>query len=349
MSGGCGRDRQDTELSATVKKTNQTDTATETDTVTETVTEQITEPEDKSFHIKMTFAGDCMLASYCGQYYKDNFAWYAKNMEPEYFFANTAEFFKKDDFTLVNLENVLTDRDLAETAKNYTPAYWYKGPTENTRILIAAGVEAVSLSNNHTMDYGIDGDEDTKKAVDAAGLQWGNAEKTLYFEKNGFTAAIICNGLWQPAQANVILSRLKQESQKSDYQIVFFHGGTERLHAPEEWKVKACRSMVDAGADLVIGSHPHVLQPEEIYNDVHIIYSMANFCYGGSDYPENRTVLYSLDLLVDDGKVMEEKTDIIPYYVYTGAKNNYQPAKIINEKEKNQVLAFMQGKVKSPF
>ena len=49
---------------------------------------------------------------------------------------------------------------------------------------------------------------------------------------------------------------------------------------------------MDAGADLVLGNHPHVLQPREIYKDREIIYSLGNFCYGGSRYPQNRTVIY---------------------------------------------------------
>lgn len=320
--------------------------ATEPDTAP-TETTAPTEP-DTSFHIRMTFAGDCMLATEQGGSGQGSFNRLAGELEPSYFLAGAAEFFRQDDFTVVNLENVLTDRELNRVEKDHSPAYWYRGPSENARILTAGGVEVVSLDNNHTMDYGSAGEKDTQAAVEAAGLEWGNMNKTVYLEKNGFIIALICHGLWYGGQENDIIRRIKAADEKSDYQIVFFHGGKMRLHEPEDWKVNACRKMADAGADLILGAHPHTLQPEEIYNGVPIVYSLGNFCYGGSARPENRTILYVLDLKVDNGVLLEQTTEIIPYYVYTGDSNNYQPVPIIDEAEKQQVLDFMKGLADSP-
>ena len=108
---------------------------------------------------------------------------------------------------------------------------------------------------------------------------------------------------------------------------------------------------MDAGADLVIGNHPHVLQPMEMYNGVRIIYSLGNFCFGGSRSPENRTVMYTLQLTINkDGNTVEEVTDnIIPCYVYTGSTNNWQPAPIADETEKQNVIDFMNWKRETPF
>ncbi|MBQ7827442.1 MAG: CapA family protein, partial [Clostridia bacterium] len=202
---------------------------------------------------------------------------FANNNPPTYFLEKVRHVFEDDDFNVVNLENVFTDRDLVEIEKDYTPAYWYKSRTSNVEILTSSSVEAVSLVNNHTEDYGSEGFEDTVNTVRDAGLLYGTADRIMYLEKNGFTVAVICTGLWSGYQVGYVQSRIEAAEEHSDFQIVFFHGGTELIHEPEEWKKAACRQLADSGADLVIGSHPHVLQPMETYNGVDILYSLGNF------------------------------------------------------------------------
>ena len=66
---------------------------------------------------------------------------------------------------------------------------------------------------------------------------------------------------------------------------MYFHGGTEKEHVPDDWLVELCHKYADMGVDLIVGSHPHVLRPMEEYNGVDIIYSLGNFCYGGNRLP----------------------------------------------------------------
>lgn len=309
-------------------------------------------PEEpvEGFDIVVNFTGDMMLASYKNETAANNFKAYAQKNDPSYFLQNVKPIFDADDLTVVNLENVLTDRALKEKEKSTTPAYWFRGPTSNTEILTSSGVEAVSLANNHTGDYGAAGMKDTIQAVEEAGLLYGTNDNTFYFEKEGYRIAVICHGLWYEWQANDIIRRIHQAEEDSDFQIVFYHGGKEGIHAPEVWKQRASRKLVDAGADLVIGNHPHVLQPREVYNGVDIVYSMGNFCYGGSKYPENRTIIYQLKLHIDANGKLESKTgEIIPCYIYTGdAGNNYCPDIIRDEDIRQKVLDFMDWKRNSP-
>ena len=304
----------------------------------------------EGFDIVFTFSGDMLLASPLNQTASGNFNDYAGKNEPAYFLRNVRSIFEGDDLTLVNLENVLTDRSLTPREKDHDPAYWFYAPTANTEILTSSGVEAVSLANNHTGDYGEEGIRDTRGAAERAGLLYGTNGDTFYFEKFGYRVAFICHGLWNERQANDIIARLREAGENSDYQVVFFHGGEEGVHAPEDWKQRACRRLVDAGADLVIGGHPHVLQPREVYNGVEIVYSLGNFCYGGSKYPENRTILYQYTLHVGiDGALERQSSEIIPCYVYTGsAGNNYCPAVITDSAERQRVLDFMDGRADSP-
>ena len=299
----------------------------------------------------MTFVGDCMIATYMGQVYNGSFSSKALEGNWEYFLDGVDEYFEADDFTVVNLENVLTDNNkLSPVKKDHNPAYWFKAPTANTNILTSQSVEIANLANNHFGDYGTQGRTDTMNACDNAGLTWGNNDKTVYVEKDGFKIAMIFHGLWYEGQEQTIINRIKDAEKQSDFQIVYYHGGKEGIHAPEQWKIRASRRLVDGGADLVIGDHPHVLQPMEKYNGVTIIYSMGNFCYGGSKHPENRTILYTYEMIIDKDtkEIKEVNEEVIPCYVYTGNTNNWQPAVIKDEAVKQKVLDFMNWKVKSP-
>ncbi len=212
--------------------------------------------EYEGFDIVVSIAGDVMLASYRNELTASNFSAYAKAQEATYFLQNVRSLFEADDLTVVNLENVLTDRALEEREKDHDPAYWYRGPSSNAEILTSSGVEAVSLANNHTGDYGPEGARDTVKAVEKAGLLYGSNDRTFYFEKEGYRIAVICHGLWNERQAGDIVRRIRAAEEESDFQIVFYHGGKEKAHAPEEWRQRASRRLVDEGADLVIGNHP---------------------------------------------------------------------------------------------
>lgn len=308
------------------------------------------ESKENIFSIKLSFAGDTMLASLKDKTSSDNFNDYANKKEPSYFLEKVSSIFENDDFTVLNLENVLTDRKLSEISKSTEPAFWFKSKTSNVNILTSSSVEGVSVANNHTKDYGKLGKQDTIDTLINANVQYGDYDHIMYFQKNNYVVAVICNGLWTESHTTRIIKLIKEAEEKSDYQIIFFHGGKEKLHKPEKWKIKAARKLVDNGADLVIGAHPHVLQPREIYNDKEIIYSLGNFCYGGHKKPENRTIIYQMNLTVDNNTnlLLKEESNIIPCYVYTTDKNNYQPAPIEDENIKNKVIDFMNWKVDSP-
>jgi len=311
-------------------------------------TPRLGETED-AFSIVVSFTGDMLLASLHGKRAAGNFLDYAAKQEPEYFLQHVRPIFEADDFTVVNLENVLTDRNLTPKEKATDPAYWFRAPAATTDILTSSGVEAVSLANNHTGDYGTAGYKDTVKAVSAAGLEYGGNDRTFYLEKNGYRVAVICHGLWSEGQAGTIIQRLRTAEKNSDFQVVFCHGGAEGVHAPEAWRVRASRRLIDNGADLVLGNHPHVLQPREVYKGKEIVYSLGNFCFGGSRSPENRTIIYQLILQVENEKLVGASSELIPCYVHTGGRvNNYCPAPIEDEEQARRVLDFMDGRAKLP-
>ncbi len=303
----------------------------------------------EAFEITLSFAGDMILATNKDTFYTGAFRDYAADQEPTYFLDKVRHIFEGDDFTIANVENVFSDRPLEPVVKDYSPAFWFISPASNINILSSSGVEGAMIANNHIRDYGQEGYNDSVAAIVNSGMQYGDAGRIMYFEKGGYVVAVICSGLWSEGQANSIISLMQTAQQHSHYQVVLFHGGTEKIHAPEEWKRRAAHKLVDNGADLVVGGHPHVLQPREIYNGVEIVYSVGNFCYGGHRHPENRTIIYQMSLTVDSElNLLSSSSNMIPCYVYTGSINNFQPAVVDDETIKNRILDFMDGKIDSP-
>lgn len=323
-------------------------TISETTTVPETTT-------NPDFTIELSFVGDCLCATDARTSYANCFEEVANKKKPEYFLKKVNKYFLYDDFTIADCENVYSDSknlvmsDKGQYANPNVRAFWFKTAAKNANILSVGGIDLVSISNNHINDYGEQGHIDTRQALDDAGVQWGEEGKIVYFTKNGFKIGVICCSMYHEGTVSSIKKYIDKATKKSDYQIIYFHGGTEAIHKPEEWKIRACHALIDYGADLVIGDHPHVLQPMEKYNGKTIIYSMGNFIFGGNRHPENRTIIYQHTLTINnDGTLTKEKGKIIPCYVYTGDMNNWQPAVIKDKETKQKVLDFMKGKRNSP-
>lgn len=347
-------------------------------------------PETKEFTISMDFVGDIMLAG--NETATSSIDAMANSQPSTYFFENVRDYFLNDDITIANCENVFSDNDnLVKTDKGeaaaleqynnalaeynsavalaqqsgttvsmekpeYTfRAFWFRSHAATAKLLPENGVDVVSIDNNHTYDFGTDGNMDTRAALDVAGVDWGKDGKIVYKEINGFKIAFVFGSMYSAGAEQAMLVDLEEANANSDYQVVYFHGGEEKVHAYEDWKQASCHNLVDHGADLVIGSHPHVLQPMETYNGVNIVYSLGNFIFGGNNYPENRTLIYNQTLTITQdaatGGFTVANTDVtlIPCYVYTGESNNYQPAVIENETDKQLVIDFMQGKRELPY
>ena len=254
--------------------------------------------------ITITFAGDVTLGG--EDYLRDDPASFASVYEangPEYFLANFADFFAEDDLTIVNLEGVLTDNDALQPmdkgkGTGAGDGYWFRGSTEYVQVLTSASVEAVSIANNHTMDYGPVGIRDTIATLDAAGIEWfgtrdrhaDETERFFFYEKDGVTVAFVslywedylqgnpdgC-GAWLSEQIRAI-----RESGQADAVVAILHGGQEYgRHRTRPQTVFTAMAM-KAGADLVICHHAHVVLGMDVIGNRSAVYSLGNFCFGGN-------------------------------------------------------------------
>jgi len=304
---------------------------------------------EKIVNIKLSFIGDSLVGSYLGQNYRGNFRDLLENNDYSFSYKNVSDIFKKDDYTIANGENVFTDKVLEPSIKNHNPAYWYYAPTRFTNVYNESSIEVVSIMNNHTYDYGGIGYSDTKDAIRNAGLILG-AEDPVILEKSGIRIGLLCINLFSRFQYENCVNDIKKIKDEVDYVIVYFHGGVEYLFYPTNEIIEYSHGFIDNGADLVIGAHPHVLEPREIYNDKTIIYSLGSFLFGGAGLV-NRTIIYQVNLEYNlDRKSMNFKDNIIPCYLYTN-KPGYEsmiPSVITDISEKQKVLDFMNQLTDSP-
>ncbi len=306
--------------------------------------EELEDSNDK-ISMKLSFIGDSELASFKGEKYSGNFQDLLDTHDYNYPFKNVIDIFKEDDFTIANGENVFTDNNLSPTPKNYSPAYWYYTKAKYAYVYKESSIEVVSIMNNHTDDYGYQGYLDTKEALKKAQVTYG-AEEPVILEKNGFKVGLICSNLFLDFQGTEIISKIKNLKDKVNYIIVYFHGGTEYLFSPPENIKNHAHSFVDAGADLVIGAHPHVLQPVEKYKDKTIVYSLGSFLFGSTTTILNRTIIYQINLEYSlKDKTIVTSDNIIPCYLYSATEGyeRWLPGVITDETEKQQVLDFMNG------
>lgn len=262
--------------------------------------------------VSLAFTGDVIFAG--------NVETILKTNGYDYPYREIAELLQKPDFTIANLETPITARG-DQQKKEYT----YRSSPDALPAFKAAGFDIVNLANNHILDYGQDGLLDTLKALDAkeilhtgAGKNLEEAYRPVIVEKNGIKVAFLgfshkvpdnswkagknhpgTTQLYDPKQA---IQTIKETRDKADLVVVMAHWGEERAEKPLEEQRKMARSFIDAGADLIVGNHPHVLQGLEHYQGKWIAYSLGNFLFTTNDHaPSWETAVLQAECGKDGG------------------------------------------------
>jgi poly-gamma-glutamate synthesis protein (capsule biosynthesis protein) len=198
------------------------------------------------------------------------------------------------DVTIANLEGTFTEHGAA-ASKLYT----FRTPPRHARGLAEAGIDIVSLGNNHTMDYGREGLEDTLAALDGAGVRRAGAgldeaaaRRPAVLEAGGLRLAFLSYnavleatfaGPGSPGVARASVAAVRDDvaaaRAAADLVIVALHAGSEYTDAPTAEQRALARAAIDAGAALVLGHHAHVLQGWERYGGGLIVYGLGNFVF----------------------------------------------------------------------
>lgn len=286
----------------------------ETSTPEAPVPESTPEPE----YFTLSAIGDCTIAP------RPNSNDFVNKINGDYSypFSNTAQYFIDDEFTISNLECTLSDRDLKYDY--LTAMFYFKAKSEYANILTQGGVDFVTTANNHSYDFFQEGVDDTGAALQAVGIPYGVEDQAqIVTSKNGIKFGIYTAYNKYKPDVNKTVSAITQlKNDGADYVICMFHWGEgEVFYTPKPEQTELAHAAIDAGADLIYGSHSHCLQPIEEYNGGVILYSAGNWSFGGSDRPRDPdTAIIQLKLRRDaDGSVSNDGVSVIPCRVSSKA------------------------------
>ncbi len=253
------------------------------------------------------------------------------------------------DLMMLNNEFAYSTRGVEEEDKSYT----FRADPQRVGILKEMGVDIVSLANNHALDFGPDALIDTFGTLDTAGIDYvgagenmARAKAPVYKKVGNQTIAFVAAsrvvfamdwyatdtapgmvGTYDPA---VILESIKEAKENSDFVVIYVHWGVEQKNYPEKYQRILAKQYIDAGADAVIGCHPHVMQGIEFYQGKPIAYSLGNFWFNRSDKESGMLKLY----LDPDGTV---RVQLLP--VRNKAMKTYL---LTDQKEISNYYRFMQ-------
>ena len=226
-------------------------------------------------------------------------------------FEKIAPELQKGDITLVNLEAPLTGRGKEFTDKKYR----FRVKPSAVAALKKAGITTVTLANNHSMDYGAVGLQDTLQQLDKAGIahvgageNLAAARKSVIYDIRGTKVAVLGYSLTLPqefwagekrAGTAPLLEKMVKDDivaarKQASIVIVTAHWGEEGKTRLREYQPRLARMMIDSGADAVIGHHPHILQGVEKYKRGIIFYSLGNFAFAHKSRIADRTLLVRL-------------------------------------------------------
>jgi poly-gamma-glutamate synthesis protein (capsule biosynthesis protein) len=244
-------------------------------------------PDDE---IRISAVGDIMLDGTARPVLQEN--------GYDYPFVHMLPVFKDAHVVIGNLEGPLTTRGTAERDKTYT---FRSPPDKVSAALKNAGFGVVTLANNHTLDYGPEGLKQTLEALDAvgihhvgAGMDLAAARRAAIVTLQGQRVAFLGYSVTLPdtfyagarkagtafGHEAHIRADVKAVRLQADIVIVSFHWGQEGKTELREYQTRLGRVAIDAGAQAVLGHHPHILQAIEYYRGGVILYSLGNFTFG---------------------------------------------------------------------
>jgi poly-gamma-glutamate synthesis protein (capsule biosynthesis protein) len=295
----------------------------ETTNAPETAEVPTIEPEVALSSVTITAAGDCTLGGDWNTDAHERFESYVDEYGYDYFLENVKDIFESDDLTFVNLEGPLTTSDQKRGGRVFN----FKGDPENVNILTSASVEVAGVANNHALDFGSSGLKETANVLTDAGVGVCGFSAPYKAVVNGIRVTLMSVTEWDYT-IDELTDMLKAQRADCDLLVVMIHWGEERLYSATDSQVVYGRALIDAGADLVLGSHSHVLGGIELYEGKYIVYGLGNFCFGGNANPSDKdAMIFQQTFVFDpDAGTIDGGISVIP--VSTSSKagtNDYRP------------------------
>lgn len=231
----------------------------------------------------------------------------------QYPFRKTADILRSADLTFGNLES----------------PFWPDCPTVNSSMVFCAdpkaiqgltfsGIDILSIANNHILNYGSQGKQYTVNLLQQNGIL-SSAENNIAIKQyNNLTIGFLSLDLTKTRSNQQILDMVTRYASQAGILVVSLHWGNEYADKPTQTQKELAHSLIDAGADLIIGHHPHVIQPTEEYRSKLIFYSLGNFVFDQTWSKETRKG--NIAKIVLEGKTIKSYEEI-PVYL----NKDYQP------------------------
>jgi len=262
--------------------------------------DMIIQPRTNTRPVSLLFVGDVMLARNLPPYCRYD----PRPLDYNLLFSATASYLTSADIAFCNLECPISGN-----GDRLDKEFAFNAPPEAAKALSDAGFDVVSLANNHCLDYGIEALKDTREHLTQNGVSYiGVIEKNIrqtpvVIERDGvkvaylayITSSVLPGVFYSfdsgPARARTetIIADIAKVRDQADIVVVSLHWGMNYVSQPNSEQRVLGRALIDAGADIVAGHHPHVQQEPEFYRSGLIIYSMGNFVFARYSKPSARS------------------------------------------------------------
>ncbi len=255
-------------------------------------------------------------------------------------FSEVKPIFHASDLVIGNLETTLAGKD-----RGYSGYPMFNAPDELADALAWAGFDVLSTANNHSLDRGEKGLLRTLEVLVERGITPVGTHSSLearnspvIVERNGITIGLLAytygtNGIPIPNGKSYLVNLIDHQQMEEDITnlrplvdlvVICMHWGNEYQRQPHASQRSLANMLVAWGADIILGSHPHVIQPAEFINDSFVIYSLGNFISNQRDRYRDSGVILTLEITKDpvDNKVSIERVSYIPTWVHKFRKDN---------------------------
>ena len=269
-----------------------------------------------------TLGGDSRWAGY-GAFMRE---FENSGRDHSHFMRNVAHIFDQSCITIANLEGTLT-----YATEHLDKPFVFRGPPHFAQILTAGNICTVTISNNHTIDFFERGMNDTRAALTEHGVTYFGNEFNTIKEVNGIYVGMFGLRIWHGGADNrnrIRAAITDLQNRGAQLIVAYYHWGVERNNHPEQYQINIGRYSIRNGVDLVLGAHPHVIQGIEEYMGSLIVYSLANFCFGGNaNPPDQDSFIFQQTFSFYNGQLQPGvDKNIIPVFVSSvRGRNDFVP------------------------
>lgn len=261
------------------------------------------------------------------------------------FFEDMKSAFAQYEVVVGNLETVIASRSAVESTKS--AGLVDRADPEAAAAMHDAGINLVGLANNHIFEYGEAGLEETVRHLNASDIAWVGKKNHRVLDIAGnqvvfLSWSLLPDTYWPDLEPgdyyNVatsiepLLDEVASVKDTANYVVLLLHWGNELVHRPSRKQQEIGRALIDAGVNVILGHHPHVLQPIERYKNGVIAYSLGNFVMDSWEEPARTSVMLEITL----GQFIEYRA--IPVTI-DGRK--YRPSLTRNEAAKSRALSIL--------